>query len=194
MNALFGDKAKRHPHGCHIHDPPVGPATLQRTPTLADMPRSIAIWFNGSVWLGAATRHHIPEAQPFSVGLFCARKASVGAILGSRLRSVVLHALPFWTGFRPISSLSFICGPQERLRPVPYLARVCGEVVGVGDCYSNRNPSWEQVCAFHVPSPKGFSAVSNGIIGSRRGTYKAILSRRTHAYGKNSDTRGVYGQ
>ena len=35
-----------------------------------------------------------------------------------------------------LSPLSILCGPQERLRPVPYLARVCGEAVGVGDCQS----------------------------------------------------------
>ncbi|WP_230675693.1 hypothetical protein, partial [Ralstonia solanacearum] len=77
MNALFGDKAKRHPHGCHIHDPPVGPATLQRTPTLADMPRSIAIWFNGSVWLGAATRHHT-RGLGYSPGPFCCPEVPCG--------------------------------------------------------------------------------------------------------------------
>lgn len=57
---------------------------------------------------GPRLHHHIPEAQRFSVGLFCAWKASVGAISGSRLRSVVLRALPFWAGFRPISSLFYL--------------------------------------------------------------------------------------
>ncbi len=54
---------------------------------------------------GPRLHHQFPEAQRFSVGLFCARKASVGAILGSRLRSVVLRVPPLWAGFWPLSSL-----------------------------------------------------------------------------------------
>ncbi|WP_147405941.1 hypothetical protein [Ralstonia solanacearum] len=94
MNALFGDKAKRYARGLPLTTHR-WPTALQRTPIVAETPRSIAIRFNGSVWHRAATRHHFPEAQRFSVGLFAARKASAGAILGNRLRSVTLRVPPF---------------------------------------------------------------------------------------------------
>lgn len=83
---------------------------------------------------GPRLHHHIPEAQRFSVGLFCARKASVGAIPGSRLRSVVLRVLPFWAGFRPISSHFYLFVSRALATPCLDVERVCGEVVGNGDC------------------------------------------------------------
>jgi hypothetical protein len=81
-----------------------------------------------------ATAHHSTKAQPFSVGLFHARNASVGAVLRLGLASGIPSKCPIPARFSSLCAPFSLPFSRAFSTPHPALARVCAGRVVTKNC------------------------------------------------------------